>query len=229
MILARTRQALGPHHDCPPTSISSFVRPQPLSSSLLHPTPIPKFIPLLDFNQAHLPLPSLIVSFARNLQIHPKCLPRPLRKSPPLVARPQQAKPPLRRRRLARKPQRLPATRRSATRRERRPTPRISTKVRFLVLVLILSRVLASPLPTLKFVPSFSISFISHVARLERVLMRHFLVLKQVHPDTGISNRAMSILNSFVNDIFERVATEASKLAAYNKKSTISSREIQTS
>merc|ERR1711904_63888 len=54
-------------------------------------------------------------------------------------------------------------------------------------------------------------------------------VLKQVPPDTGISNRAMSILNSFVNDIFERVATEASKLAAYNKKSTISSREIQTS
>jgi len=31
------------------------------------------------------------------------------------------------------------------------------------------------------------------------------------------------------SDIFERVATEASKLAAYNKKSTISSREIQTS
>ncbi|KAG5656084.1 hypothetical protein KAF25_008960 [Fusarium avenaceum] len=56
-----------------------------------------------------------------------------------------------------------------------------------------------------------------------------YKVLKQVHPDTGISNRAMSILNSFVNDIFERVAGEASKLAAYNKKSTISSREIQTS
>lgn len=27
-------------------------------------------------------------------------------------------------------------------------------------------------------------------------------VLKQVHPDTGISTRAMSILNSFVNGIF---------------------------
>ena len=39
----------------------------------------------------------------------------------------------------------------------------------------------------------------------------------------------MLILNSFVNDIFERIATEASKLAQYNKKSTISSREIQTS
>ncbi|TPX48742.1 hypothetical protein SeMB42_g00334 [Synchytrium endobioticum] len=55
-----------------------------------------------------------------------------------------------------------------------------------------------------------------------------YKVLKQVHPDTGISNKAMSIMNSFVNDIFERIATEASKLASYNKRSTISSREIQT-
>ncbi|CAG8553417.1 11911_t:CDS:1 [Acaulospora colombiana] len=55
-----------------------------------------------------------------------------------------------------------------------------------------------------------------------------YKVLKQVHPDTGISNKAMSIMNSFVNDIFERIAAEASKLAAYNKRSTISSREIQT-
>lgn len=55
-----------------------------------------------------------------------------------------------------------------------------------------------------------------------------YKVLKQTHPDTGISTKAMSIMNSFVNDIFERVATEASKLAAYNKRSTISSREIQT-
>ena len=55
-----------------------------------------------------------------------------------------------------------------------------------------------------------------------------YKVLKQVHPDVGISNKAMSIMNSFVNDIFERVAAEASKLASYNKKSTISSREIQT-
>ncbi|KAI9567439.1 histone-fold-containing protein [Boletus coccyginus] len=55
-----------------------------------------------------------------------------------------------------------------------------------------------------------------------------YKVLKQVHPDTGISNKAMLILNSFVNDIFERIATEASKLASYSKKSTIASREIQT-
>jgi histone H2B len=38
----------------------------------------------------------------------------------------------------------------------------------------------------------------------------------------------MSIMNSFINDIFERIATEAGKLATYNKKATLSSREIQT-
>jgi histone H3/H4 len=53
-------------------------------------------------------------------------------------------------------------------------------------------------------------------------------VLKQVHADIGISSKAMSIMNSFVTDIFERIACEASKLAHYNKRGTISSREIQT-
>jgi histone H2B len=55
-----------------------------------------------------------------------------------------------------------------------------------------------------------------------------YKVLKQVHPDTGISSKAMSIMNSFVNDIFERIAAEASRLAHYNRRSTITSREIQT-
>ncbi|KAI6045774.1 histone-fold-containing protein [Pisolithus marmoratus] len=65
-------------------------------------------------------------------------------------------------------------------------------------------------------------------ARKETYSTYIYKVLKQVHPDTGISNRAMAVLNSFVNDLFERIATEASKLASYTKKSTISSREIQT-
>ena len=56
-----------------------------------------------------------------------------------------------------------------------------------------------------------------------------FKVLKQVHPDVGISGKAMNIMNSFVNDAFERIAGEASKLATHNKRSTISSREVQTS
>jgi histone H2B len=55
-----------------------------------------------------------------------------------------------------------------------------------------------------------------------------YKVLKQVHPETGISKRGMSIMNSFINDIFERLAIEAARLARYNKKSTLSSREIQT-
>ncbi len=43
-------------------------------------------------------------------------------------------------------------------------------------------------------------------------------VLKQVHPDTGISSKAISILNSFIQDQFEKIAGEASKLARYTKK-----------
>ncbi|KAM3244391.1 hypothetical protein ACQJBY_055990 [Aegilops geniculata] len=56
-----------------------------------------------------------------------------------------------------------------------------------------------------------------------------FKVLKQVHPDVGISSKAMSIMNSFINDIFEKLAGESAKLARYNKKPTITSRDIQTS
>ncbi|KAM7256132.1 hypothetical protein ACFE04_011873 [Oxalis oulophora] len=55
-----------------------------------------------------------------------------------------------------------------------------------------------------------------------------FKVLKQVHPDIGISSKSMVIMNSFINDIFEKLAGESSKLARYNKKPTITSREIQT-
>ncbi|KAG1891079.1 histone-fold-containing protein [Suillus subluteus] len=65
-------------------------------------------------------------------------------------------------------------------------------------------------------------------ARRETYSSYIYKVLRQVHPDTGISNKGMGVLNSFVNDLFERIATEASKLASYTKKSTISSREIQT-
>lgn len=57
---------------------------------------------------------------------------------------------------------------------------------------------------------------------------QEYKVLKQVHPDTGISSKTMSIMISFVNDVFERIAAEASRLAHYNKRSTITSREIQT-
>jgi len=55
-----------------------------------------------------------------------------------------------------------------------------------------------------------------------------YKVLKQVHNDTGISKKSMNIMNSFINDIFERIALEASKLVRYNKKHTLSAREVQS-
>ena len=55
-----------------------------------------------------------------------------------------------------------------------------------------------------------------------------YKVLKQVHPDTGVSSKAMSIVNSMMNDMFDKIASEASRLARINKKPTITSREIQT-
>ncbi|MXQ91165.1 hypothetical protein E5288_WYG006829 [Bos mutus] len=54
-----------------------------------------------------------------------------------------------------------------------------------------------------------------------------YKVLKQVLPDIGILSKAMGIMNSFVNDIFECIAGKASRLAHYNKHSTITNREIQ--
>ena len=55
-----------------------------------------------------------------------------------------------------------------------------------------------------------------------------YKVLKQVHNDTGISKKSMAIMNSFINDIFESIALEASKLVRYNKKHTLSAREVQS-
>lgn len=64
--------------------------------------------------------------------------------------------------------------------------------------------------------------------RVESYASYIYKVLKQVHPETGISKKGMSVMNSFINDIFERIAAEAGKLARYNGRSTLTSREIQT-
>lgn len=55
-----------------------------------------------------------------------------------------------------------------------------------------------------------------------------YKVLKQVHNDTGISKKSMDIMNSFINDTFDRLALEASKLVRANKKHTLSAREVQS-
>ena len=65
-----------------------------------------------------------------------------------------------------------------------------------------------------------------HKKPIETYSVYIYRVLKQVHPETGISKRSMSIMNSFINDVFEKICTEATKLVQYNKKHTLSSREI---
>mmetsp|Transcript_7453 Transcript_7453/g.8568 ORF Transcript_7453/g.8568 Transcript_7453/m.8568 type:complete len:118 (-) Transcript_7453:98-451(-) len=64
--------------------------------------------------------------------------------------------------------------------------------------------------------------------RVETYSSYIYKVLKQVHPDTGISKKSMSIMNSFINDVFEKLATEAGKLGKYSGRQTLSSREVQT-
>jgi histone H2B len=53
-------------------------------------------------------------------------------------------------------------------------------------------------------------------------------VLKQVHPDTSISIKALSVMNSVVADLFESIASETAKLSSYNNTKSLTSLEIQT-
>ncbi len=55
-----------------------------------------------------------------------------------------------------------------------------------------------------------------------------FKVLKQVHPKTRISKKGMTIVNNFVSDTFDKIASEAGKLCRITKRSTMSSRDIQS-
>ena len=55
-----------------------------------------------------------------------------------------------------------------------------------------------------------------------------FKVLKQVHPETRISKKGITIINNFVEDTFEKIASEASKLCRIHKRATMSSRDVQS-
>uniref|UniRef100_H0XR91 Core Histone H2A/H2B/H3 domain-containing protein n=1 Tax=Otolemur garnettii TaxID=30611 RepID=H0XR91_OTOGA len=53
-------------------------------------------------------------------------------------------------------------------------------------------------------------------------------ILKRVHEGLSLSVLAISILDSFVRDIFEQIAQEAGSLARYRKCSTITPRDLET-
>ena len=55
-----------------------------------------------------------------------------------------------------------------------------------------------------------------------------YKILKQVHPDTGISKNGMSIMNAFVDWFAGEVCRIVSMLLRSVKKNTVTSREIQT-
>lgn len=52
--------------------------------------------------------------------------------------------------------------------------------------------------------------------------------LKGINKSLTCSSRSMAIFNSYVNDMFDRIAVQASALARANKKRTLGSREVQT-
>merc|ERR1719290_609094 len=64
--------------------------------------------------------------------------------------------------------------------------------------------------------------------KLETYNIYIYKVLKQINPEMGLSKKAMSILDSFVNDCFERIANEAGRLVKVNRQKTLSARAIQT-
>ena len=55
-----------------------------------------------------------------------------------------------------------------------------------------------------------------------------YKVLKQVHPDTGLTTDGKEQMNHFVEHFADKIADEAVFLAKKEHKATISSREIQT-
>ena len=55
-----------------------------------------------------------------------------------------------------------------------------------------------------------------------------FKVLKQIHPDLGISSKAMAVMHAFVSDQFEKITEEAARLTTVGKHKTLTAREVQT-
>jgi len=64
--------------------------------------------------------------------------------------------------------------------------------------------------------------------RAERYGSYIYRVLKQVHPSLTISKQAMMVMESCVNDTFDRIAQEASRLMALSRKDTMTTREVQS-
>lgn len=64
--------------------------------------------------------------------------------------------------------------------------------------------------------------------RQESFALYLYKILKQVHPNLGISKKAMSVMNQFIYDTFERIMLEVQQLMRIRKQKTLYSQQIQT-
>lgn len=55
-----------------------------------------------------------------------------------------------------------------------------------------------------------------------------YKVLKSVNSNVGISGKTMRVMDSFCNDMFQKICVEASRIARYNKKHTITAKTVQS-
>jgi histone H2B len=55
-----------------------------------------------------------------------------------------------------------------------------------------------------------------------------YRVLKQIHPQLGMSRKGMEVMDDMMFDLFERFAIEAGKLTTHSKTVTMGRREIQS-
>lgn len=54
-------------------------------------------------------------------------------------------------------------------------------------------------------------------------------VLKEFHPDIGITEKAMKIMDSFVHGLYEQLAVETSRVTKSLRRKSLTSREIEAS
>uniref|UniRef100_A0A8D1CBS0 Core Histone H2A/H2B/H3 domain-containing protein n=1 Tax=Sus scrofa TaxID=9823 RepID=A0A8D1CBS0_PIG len=52
-------------------------------------------------------------------------------------------------------------------------------------------------------------------------------VLKEVVPQSGISSRTLDMMNTVINDIFERISVEASNLMYFRNRCTLTPEDVQ--
>lgn len=55
-----------------------------------------------------------------------------------------------------------------------------------------------------------------------------YKVLKQVHPDMGVSKEGMDVMSEFCHDVFILIMDEANRLTKLSNKKTLDARDIQS-